>query len=120
MLLFWIVILLKYPAVPRFASETTTAVALFAPLMIVEFFKVEFKIGLVPVEPNNRTDGEVVLVLVIVRSLVVVPLLDPSMVTLSEKILIKAPLASVPVSVDVTPVFGLINNVNGPPQPAIV
>ncbi len=74
--------LLKYPAAPsEAASETTTAVAVFAPLITILFFKPEFITGVVPVEPMRTTDGEVVLVFVMVRSRLVVPLFDPSIVT---------------------------------------
>ena len=67
--------------------------------------------GVVPVLPNKTTIGEVALVLVMVRFLLEVPLLEPSIVTLLLNTRINAALAREPVKVELTPLLGLISNV---------
>src|SRR4051794_22738052 len=62
------VMLLKNPGLPSVPeSETTTAELVLAPLMMVQFRNVSLLIGVAPTEPNNRTLGDVTLVLVMVR-----------------------------------------------------
>jgi len=104
---------LKYPALPVVVpSPVTIAEALLAPFITIVFLTATFVIGVVPVEPTTITLGEVALVLVIVRFLVV-PLfaLEPSMVTKLPRTLIIWLLADTPVMVEVTPVAGLIVSV---------
>src|SRR6478672_1738747 len=75
---------------------------------MIVFFKVLFEIGVVPTEPNNKTLGEVRLVLVIVKLLSVPPLVLPStVILLAPANRIKAPL-KVPVITRGAP-DGLIN-----------
>ena len=69
-------------------------------------------------EANVNTEGVVTLVFVIVRSLLVVPLFEPSTITLLLNIFINAPIGAitddhfyVPVKVAVTPEPGLIVSV---------
>src|SRR5947209_6411104 len=113
------VILLKYPAVPNVVpSDNITAVATLAPFTIIQFFKVVLAIGtVVPTAPIHTTVGAVTLVLVMVRFLLVLPLFEPSIITLLENILINPVLANVPVKVDVVNAAGLMVSVNGPPHP---
>ena len=96
-------------------SETTTADEVFTPFMMMAFFTVVLLMAIVPVEPKRITFGEVTDVLVIVRSRLLVALLDPSMITLLLFILIKALLAKDPVSV-VPAAAGLMVKVYGPAQ----
>ena len=77
--------------------------------MIILFLSVLLVIGVVPVLPNNNTEGDVTLVLVIVRFWLLVPLLEPSTVTLLLNILIKALLANEPVKVEVVKINGFIH-----------
>jgi hypothetical protein len=67
-------------------------------------------VGTVPMEANVNTEGVVTLVFVIVRSLLVVPLFEPSTITLLLNIFINAPV-TLPVKVAVTPEPGLIVSV---------
>ena len=68
----------------------------------------EFRIGVVPVDPNKITLGSVIDVLMIVRFLLLLPLLEPSMVTWLLNILIKAPELTEPDIVDDIPAAGRI------------
>src|SRR4051794_34491020 len=97
-LLFWIVMLLKNPGLPRTPeSEVTTAELVFAPFRMMQFFKVPFAIGVVPTDPNKTTLGEVALVFSIVR-LRSVLVSDPSIVTrLAPTKRIRAVLAAAPL-----------------------
>src|SRR5258705_3565006 len=113
------VILLKYPALPNVVpSDNITAVATLAPFIMIQFFKVVLLIGIVvPTAPIHTTVGAVTLVFVMVRILLLLPLFEPSIITLLEHILINPLLANVPVKVDVVSAAGLIVSVNGPPHP---
>lgn len=114
MLAFWIelfcrVILLKYPAVPEVvASEIIMADEVFIPLMMMQFLTPSFCAGADTEPPIHNVFGEVVEVFRIVRFLSVPPLLLPSKVMYFEVFsFIKAPFATEPLIVEVTPVNGL-------------
>ena len=81
-LLFWNMILLKYPGLPNVAaSETKTPEFVFTPLMRIQLAIVQFTKGVVPVEPSKRMFGAVTDVFEMVRFRVEPPaVLDPSMV----------------------------------------
>ena len=62
-LLFWNVIVLKYPAFPKVVpSLSTTAVLVLTPFVITQFLTVTLVMDVVPVEPTARTIGDVVFV----------------------------------------------------------
>ncbi len=83
MSLFWIVMFENRPALPSVvASEITTALLVFAPLMTMPFFSTPSVIGVAPTEPNRTTDGEVTLLFWRVRlRSVPAPPIEPSTVT---------------------------------------
>ena len=80
--------------------------------LILQFFNV---ILLAPSEIvlANQTTAEFIsgLIFVIVRFLDVLPLLEPSMITLSAPFSLISPVGVLPVKVALTPVFGLIVSV---------
>ena len=111
MVLFCIVILLKYPG-PNAAADdpTKTEDDVFAPLVMTVFLSVTLLTGVVFGEPINTAFGLVLEVLVIERSLLVPPtVLLPSIITLLPPlILISAFDADAPLIDVVTPDAGLI------------
>ena len=81
MSLFWIVTLVKRPGLPSTAtSDTTTAVEVFTPFLMMQFFRVLLVNDVAPIEPKRITLGTVTLVFVSVRLLSVPPDVEPSIV----------------------------------------
>ena len=74
--------------------------------MIVLFFKETLVTGVTPTEPNNTTEGEVVLVFVIDKLRVVVLLLEPLILIYFPVILMRALLAREPEMVAFTALAG--------------
>jgi hypothetical protein len=122
MLLFWIVILLKYPPVPGDApSERINAEEELTPLIIMVFFNVTLVIGVVPVDPITSTWGVVTELFWKVRFWVVPPtVFEPSMTVLLFRTLKTIPAATDPATVAVTPVFGLMVKILVVLDPAII